>query len=123
MKNSYLITMSFFILHQMDAAYWHEWDMFYDIPPGEIQGYLMYNIVLIPIFLIGYKNVLESSTSAIKYSYFCAGIGILVFIVHGLFLAFGYDEFKLPVSLAIIVICLLSGSWQIRQTFIASKDQ
>ncbi len=33
MSRSYLFTLTFFILHQMDAAYWHEWDMFYNFPP------------------------------------------------------------------------------------------
>lgn len=122
MKNSYLATMTLFVLHQMDAAYWHEWNMFLDIPPGGIQGYLAYNLVLMPIFFVGYKSVIESSAHAFRYSYFCGGIGVLVFVVHAGFMISGYDEFRLPFSMSIIALCLLSGSWQVRQTFLASRN-
>ena len=29
MERSYLITMCLFVLHQIDAAYWKEWEIFY----------------------------------------------------------------------------------------------
>lgn len=108
--------MSLFLLHQMDAAYWHEWDMFNDFPPGGVQGYLLYNVVLIPLLIVGYKNVLQSSKKAIKYSYFCAGLGLLVFVVHGSFFIAGYDQFTLPTSMGIIFGCFISGAWQMQQT-------
>lgn len=117
---SYLVTLSAFILHQMDAAYWQEWSMFYDFPPGEIQGYLIYNAALIPFLLIGFNKVVDSSIDSVKYSYFCAGLGILVFIVHGIFFINGYEEFKLPASLIIILVCFFSGCWQVRETYLFS---
>ncbi len=116
MSRSYLFTLTFFILHQMDAAYWHEWDMFYNFPPGGIQGYLLYNLVLIPLLLVGYKNVLLCRASAVIYSYFCAGLGLLVFLVHGSFLIAGYDQFKLPTSMGIILGCFIAGAWQMLET-------
>ena len=101
------------MFHQIDAAYWHEWDMFY--LPGGIQGYLLFNIVAVPVLLVGYKKVVEVSSAAIKYAYFCASLGGLTFVIHALFLVFGYEQFMLPLSLLIIVMCLLSSIWQFKQ--------
>lgn len=52
----------------------------------------------------------------------CGGIGALVLVVGGRFFMFAYDEFKLPFSIAIIALCFLSGSWQIGQTILASRN-
>ena len=114
MTKSYLATMCFLIFHQIDAAYWREWDMFF--LPGGIQGYLLFNIAIIPVLILGYKNVVESSKLAVRYAYFCSGLGVTTFVVHAIFLVLGYDQFKLPLSLVIIAFCLLSSIWQIKQT-------
>jgi len=111
MERSYLTTLCFLIFHQIDAAYWQEWDMFY--LPGGIQLYLGFNIIIIPILLMGYKSVIVGSESRYKYSYLCAGLGILTFMIHGGFLLFGHEQFTLPLSLLLIGGCLISAVWQL----------
>ena len=37
MERSYFVTMLALILHQIDAAYWQEWEMFF--LPGGVQGF------------------------------------------------------------------------------------
>ena len=97
MERSYLITMCLLIIHQIDAAYWKEWEMFY--LPGGVQAYLLFNIIVIPILLLGYRSIIKANQTAIKSSYLCAGLGIATFTIHAAFLAFGYEQFKLPLSL------------------------
>ena len=111
MERSYLTTLCFLTFHQIDAAYWQEWDMFY--LPGGIQLYLVFNIIIIPILLAGYKSVIVGSDSAYKYAYLCAGLGILTFMIHGAFLLLGHDQFTLPLSLLLIGGCLVSAIWQL----------
>ena len=111
---NYLKSYIFLIFHQIDAAYWHEWELFF--LPGGIQGYLVFNMLIIPFLLIGYKNVIVESGNAAKYSFLCSGLGSLTFVIHILFLIFGYEQFKLPLSLIIIVMCLFSSVWQLKQT-------
>jgi hypothetical protein len=48
--------MCLLIVHQIDAAYWQEWTMFN--LHGGIQVYLLFNIIVIPIVLLGYKSVI-----------------------------------------------------------------
>jgi len=81
--------------------------------PGGIQLYLVFNIMIIPVLLMGYKSVIVGSASAYKYSCLCAGLGILTFMIHGAFLLFAYDQFTLPLSLLLIGGCLVSAIWQL----------
>jgi len=113
------MTMILLIIHQIDAAYWQEWEMF--LIPGGIQGFLVFNIVIIPIVLFGYKSVIVNDNRACKYSYFCAALGIFTFIAHLFFILLNYSQFTLPLSILIIVLCLISGVYQIKQTLTFSK--
>jgi len=119
MQKSYLITFSCLILHQIDAAFWHEWDLF--LLPGGIQGFLIFNLLLIPILLIGYKDVVLESPHSIKYSTLCASLGGLTFLIHSTFLLMGNEQFQLPLSLIIIACCALSSVWQVRQIMLYEK--
>ncbi|WP_428806921.1 DUF6713 family protein [Vibrio lamellibrachiae] len=114
MERSYLATMSLLILHQIDAAYWKEWEMFY--LPGGIQGFLFFNLLILPILLIGYKSIIISGENSVRYSMLCAGLGCLTFIIHAGFMFAGSPEFHLPASLLIIFLCLISSLLQIKQT-------
>ena len=113
MGKSYFATMIFFILHEIDAAFWKEWDMF--LIPGGIQGFLVFNMIVLPIVIWGFRHVVLSSSKAKFYAYFCASLGLLTFLIHtGFFLA-GHDQFKLPLSVAVIFGCLLASLWQFTQ--------
>jgi len=114
MERSYLITMCLLIFHQIDAAYWKEWEMFY--LPGGVQGFLLFNILIIPIVLIGYKSVTVNDSRARKYSYFCAGLGIITFVIHLVFMILDYAQFTLPLSMIILISCLISSLYQVKQT-------
>jgi hypothetical protein len=114
MERSYLMTMCLLIFHQIDAAYWKEWEMFY--LPGGVQGFLLFNIVLIPIVLLGYRSVIAHEQKARNYSYFCAGLGITTFIIHLVFIILDYEQFTLPLSMFVIASCLISSLYQIKQT-------
>lgn len=111
MEKNYLITTCLLILHQIDAAYWHEWEMFN--LPGGIQGYLLFNIVAIPILLIGYRQVILANASAIAYSYLCGILGVVTCLIHLAFYWSGFEQFTLPLSIFILVLCFVSGCSQL----------
>ena len=62
MTRSYFWTMLCLILHQVDAAYWREWEMFH--VPGGIQGFLIFNLAAIALVLAGYRHVLLATAQA-----------------------------------------------------------
>ncbi|MEP1740416.1 MAG: DUF6713 family protein [Kangiellaceae bacterium] len=111
LERLYGFTLILLILHQIDAAYWKEWEMFY--LPGGIQGFLLFNLVAFPIIVVGYKKLLTLSSNYLAYSYACGGLGLLTFIIHAGFAMFGFEEFHLPLSIAVIVLCGVFGVWQL----------
>ena len=66
MARSYFWTMLCLILHQIDAAYWCEWKMFY--LPGGVQGFLAFNLAAIAVVLAGYRQVLLALPRARLYA-------------------------------------------------------
>ncbi|MFE8073477.1 hypothetical protein QQM79_20665 [Marinobacteraceae bacterium S3BR75-40.1] len=109
MEKSYFWTMSFLVLHQIDAAFWREWEMF--LLPGGIQGYLAFNAVAIPILLLGYKHVVAASENAVFFAKLCAALGALTFFIHAGFALAGFGQFHLPVSVSLIVLCFIGALW------------
>lgn len=109
MERSYFVTMLLLILHQIDAAYWREWEMF--LLPGGVQGFLLFNALAIPILLIGYRYVLLGRSNAFLYVKICAGLGFLTFTVHTGFAIAGFHQFHLPLSIGVIFLCLFSSIW------------
>ena len=109
MPRSYFWTMLSLILHQVDAAYWREWEMFH--LPGGIQGFLVFNLAAITVVLVGYRHVLLGTQQASRYAAVCAALGVGTFLIHAGFALAGLDQFHLPLSMAIIVLCLACGVW------------
>ena len=119
MERSYFLTMCLLILHQIDAAFWREWEMFY--LPGGVQFYLAFNILVIPVVLLGYKHVVQSSAKAIIFAKVCASLGVLTFVIHSGFALAGFEQFHLPLSMVIILLCLPASLWQLTEIWKFSK--
>ena len=114
MQVSYLFTLTALIVHQVDAAFWHEWEMF--LLPGGIQGFLLFNILIVPALLWGFQQVILQNSKARFYGLFCGGLGILTALIHLSFYLFGFEQFNLPLSWLTLFACLISGIWLIVKT-------
>lgn len=109
MARSYFWTMLCLILHQIDAAYWREWEMFY--LPGGVQGFLVFNLAAIAVVLAGYRQVLLALPRARLYASICATLGVATFVIHAGFALAGLGQFHLPLSMAVIALCLCCALW------------
>lgn len=101
--------MLFLILHQIDAAYWKEWEMFH--VPGGVQGFLVFNLAAIAVVLAGYRHVLLATPRAPLYACVCAALGVGTCLIHAGFALAGLEQFHLPLSMAIIALCLVCAVW------------
>lgn len=107
----YLINLALLITHEIDSAFWHEWDLFQ--LPGGIQLFLLINLVLILIFLIGAESVISKEKSGKIFSYLLAISGILAFFIHLFFILKGNTEFLLPVSVLILLLIFITSVVQL----------
>ncbi|MCG6959068.1 hypothetical protein LJE82_04155 [bacterium BMS3Abin03] len=107
----YVINFTLLITHEIDSAFWHEWNLFGI--PGGIQVFLILNLILIAVFLFGLEKVIKWERGAKTFSYLLSASGIFAFSIHMLFIILGNPEFRLPVSIIILLLILIVSVIQI----------
>ncbi len=97
----YILNLGVLATHEIDSAYWHEWELFR--LPGGIQLFLLLNLLLLLVFLEGLVELVLERRRGLWFSVGLSAVGVFAFGIHSIFLALGHPEFKLPVSLGILV--------------------
>lgn len=103
----YLSNSVLLINHEIDSAYWKEWELFK--LPGGITGFLLIHFPLLFIVLYGLVLVSLQSFSGLIFSLILCLGGIFAFSIHTYFLRKGRKEFDKPIS-RIILLALLTVS-------------
>ena len=97
----YVLNLGVLATHEIDSAYWHEWEIF--LLPGGIQLFLILNLLLLLVFLAGLVELVMERRRGLWFSLGLSAVGVFAFGIHSVFLAFGRPEFKLPISLGILL--------------------
>ncbi len=105
-----LANVSLLTAHQIDSAYWHEWEMFG--LPGRIQLNVLMNIALLAAVLGCAFAVVARHRWAFACSCIVAGACALVLPVHASFALAGHTQFHLPVSMGVIGLSFPLACWQ-----------
>jgi hypothetical protein len=84
------------VVHEIDSAYWHEWNLFH--LPGGIQFFLLLHLPLLALVLWGFRQTVLWARGARVAGYLLAAAGIFAFSVHTAFITAGAPGFRLPVS-------------------------
>ncbi len=103
-QNLYLLNLALLFTHEIDSAFWHEWDLFG--LPGGIQLFLVLNLILLFVALVGFQQVLRNTRAGYVLSLVVAAGGIFAFGIHTFFLVIGRPEFNLPISIILIAMLL-----------------
>lgn len=82
-KLLFLLNATVLITHQIDAAFWHEWELF-RIPGGN-QINLLLNLPIIALVLYAQAQVATGSPTARAYYTLIAGLGFLTVLIHSAF--------------------------------------
>jgi len=101
----YLTNAVLLINHEIDSAYWKEWEIFK--LPGGITGFLLLHFPLLFIVLYGLVLIVRNSLWGFIYSLIICFAGIFAFVIHTYFLKQGRKEFDKPLSKLILVLTLL----------------
>lgn len=96
----YLLNAAVLITHEIDSAYWHEWQLFGI--PGGIQLFLGLNLILVIVVLYGLQAVTLGRASAVGFSWILVAGGLFAGAIHSLFLLQGDEAFQTPVSIALL---------------------
>ena len=101
----YLANASILLTHQIDAAYWHEWELFG--LPGGAPLFVATNIPIVFLVVWGAYALALGRTAGIVMSWALVASGLIAFGLHGFFLVNGYPAFDAPVSLALLAATLV----------------
>jgi hypothetical protein len=100
----YLANSVLLINHEIDSAYWKEWELFK--LPGGITGFLLLHFPLLLFIFYGLILVSRHSASGFIFSLILCFGGIFAFVIHTYFLRKGRSEFNKPLSKFILVATL-----------------
>ncbi|UCF31914.1 MAG: hypothetical protein JSV26_05800 [bacterium] len=106
----YLANAVFLINHEIDSAYWKEWELFR--LPGGISGFLILHFPLLMFVLYGLVLVHEGGSAGLVFSLILAASGIFAFTVHTLLIRKGGEEFTSGMSRFILYGTLILSSIQ-----------
>jgi hypothetical protein len=110
-----VVNLTLLITHQINAAYWHEWEMF--ALPGGIQFFSVLNIAIFVLVLNCFVSVIQRKRAGFAASLVIAAISALIFPIHASFALADYTQFHLPLSIFIIGSSLLMSIAQMIFTF------
>ena len=101
----YLVNAVLLINHEIDSAYWKEWQLFR--LPGGIAGFLVLHFPLLFLVLYGLVLLDRGANSSVILSLLLSLGGVFAFSIHTLFIRSGRQEFKSPISQIILWATLL----------------
>jgi hypothetical protein len=101
----YLTNSVLLINHEIDSAYWKEWDLFK--LPGDITGFLIVHFPLLFVVLYGLVLVSQRTFAGLIFSLVLSFGGLFAFAIHTYFIRRGRHEFKTPISLFILIATLI----------------
>jgi hypothetical protein len=110
----YLANAVVLINHEIDSAFWKEWELFR--LPGGRTGFLLLHFPLLAFVLYGLVLVGEGSRAGLWCSLVLAGSGIFAWSIHTWFIRRGRGEFTTGISRFLLRAALLLSLVQLGTT-------
>lgn len=101
----YLTNAVLLINHEIDSAYWKEWELFKI--PGGVTGFLLLHFPLLFIILYGFVLIIRQSALGFIFSLILCLGGFFAFVIHTYFLKKGRKEFNKPISKIILTLVMI----------------
>lgn len=99
------------ITHQIDAAYWHEWELF--LIPGGNQVNMLLNIPVIAWVLYAHGRVVADTETGLPFYKLLACLGLLTAGIHCVLFVRGSESFIQPMSVVLLTGTLVLSLWQL----------
>jgi hypothetical protein len=103
----YIVCFMLLILHEMDSAYWKEWELFRI--PGGIAVFLLLHLPLYGIGFAGVVLLARSEPAGMWFACLVSAAGLAAFGIHTYFLRRGHAEFNTPASRLLLAANLVGS--------------
>ena len=107
----YLLNSILLINHEIDSAYWKEWNLFH--LPGGIGAFLLLHFPLLFVVLFGLVEIKQVQTTGLIISFLLGAGGIFAFTIHRYFIRKGHQEFRTAISQFILYSTLIVSTIQL----------
>ncbi|MBW2016745.1 MAG: hypothetical protein JRH13_08145 [Deltaproteobacteria bacterium] len=107
----YLINGTLLIDHEIDSAYWREWNLFR--LPGGIGAFVLIHLPVLFLILWGIILLERRSVWGIILSIILGLSGIFAFAAHAYFIKRGHPEFRSKTSISLLLAILLVSLLQV----------
>ncbi len=123
----YLINSALLITHEIDSAYWKEWNLFRAMvrPTAHpltdragLTGFLLIHLPVLFLVLYGLVEIFRGTTTGLVFSLVLAGLGIFAFAIHRYLIRKGNKEFTWPVSRFLLRATLAVSIVQLMATLV-----
>ncbi|MFD0737722.1 DUF6713 family protein [Lysobacter koreensis] len=115
-----VLNLALVLTHQVDAAFWREWEMFGLL--GGIQLFNALNVVIFLVVLSCFVAVIQRRPSGFRCSLAIALLCASVLPIHAAFALSGFSQFHLPFSVFLIVATFLVSIVQVALTVRARQE-
>jgi hypothetical protein len=103
------LNLALLATHQVDAAFWHEWEVFG--VPGGIHFFLAFNLLAVFGLALGLVTIAKHGKGARLASRLSAGLGLVTVAIHAVFLVLDPVAFWDVLSISILVATGLNAGW------------
>ncbi len=110
----YFLNAILLIVHEIDSAYWKEWELFR--LPGGLPAFLLLHFPILFFILYGLVLLSKNDPNSLIFSLVLSLGGIVAFGIHMYFISKGRSEFRKTMSLAILIATLLVSVIQLFAT-------
>ncbi len=112
----YIINFTFLTIHEMDSAYWREWEMLGPLKKIGYSGYLAIHIPLMLFFLYALLFLQNGTTFGMIASYCLAFFGLFAYFFHFYHLRISKEKFDTLISKMILYAILAASIIQLLLT-------
>lgn len=116
----YIANSVLLINHEIDSAYWKEWELFK--LPGGVTGFLLLHIPLLFVIFLGVILISRHSWWGSLFSLVLCFGGFLAFGIHFYFLRKGRAEFNTVISKSILITILVVSITQLVVTMYGMRE-
>jgi hypothetical protein len=107
----YALNAALLIAHEIDSAYWREWELFG--LGGDGVGFVVLHVPLVLLILWGFERLLAGARAGFWMSVVLGLAGLSALVIHGAFLLQGHAQFRTLESIGVILAAAIVSMAQL----------